>query len=233
MAVRRGVGRRARPRGCRLPADVDCTSVGLAVLAAAGAVTPAVLHRGLQRIAANTDRDGVIEVYLDPEPERAGIIDPVVCANALYLLAMYERDHEAEPTREFLHHALVSGACIRGTRYYPSEDTLLCRVARLVRAYPDRYEQIRKPLVSRLRQRLGISSQPLEIAQRIIPGSQLGLPVVRDRQRLCHSQLPDGSWPIDAYFRYGRSRIYFGSEVLSTAFCVRALDGPAPAMRSV
>ncbi len=207
-----------------LPADVDCASVGLAILARAGRISPAVLTTGLDRILANTNRDGIIEVYIDPSADRRGILDPVVCANALYLATMRDRDREAAKTNDYVYRMLEEQSCAQGTRYYPSEDTFLCRIARLVKDYPVRFARFREPLQRRLTRRMGTTSSPLEMAQRIIAASRLDLPVATEKQRLAMLQTADGSWPADGYFRYGRSRIFFGSKALTTAFALRALD---------
>ncbi len=209
----------------RLAADVDCTSVACAVLGKVGALSAPALHAGIESVLSNTNDDGIIEVYIDPDTDRSGIVDPVVCANALYLISMYERDAEAVATKEFLYRTLARGDCVRGTRYYPSEDTFLCRLARLVCEFPDRYSEFRRLLVERLSQRMGASRYPLELAQRIICASRLSLPLADEVRLLVSLQAPDGSFPPDAYFRYGRRQVFFGSRVLTTAFCLRALDG--------
>lgn len=205
----------------RLPADVDCTALGLLTLRRAGLLTPAVAELGLRKVVANTDADGVICVYVDAEPERRNLRDPVVCANALQWIHHQDWGVRARATEDFVWQALVAGRCAEGTRYYPSEATFWFRVAQLVDAFPH-FERFRAPLVERLGPSHD-SGHLLEVAHRALARAHLGLPCRAEIERLRSEQRPDGSWAPDAYYRYGRSEIYFGSTVLSTSFCLWAL----------
>jgi hypothetical protein len=82
-----------------------------------------------------------------------------------------------------------------------------------------------KPLCSELRKSMSTTLYPLELAQRIITLSLLDIPAPEEVQQLARLQNPDGSWPADGFFHYGRTKIYFGSRALTTAFALKAIYG--------
>ena len=209
----------------RLPADIDCTSVGLTLLSQTGMLSSQDLESGIRIILNNVNENGVIEVYINPGSDRRGIVDPVVCANAMYLLALYGVQEEAEATNHFLLQVLQDERYAKGTRYYPSRATILHRFARLVHRFPVRYGMLYDPLCRELRKCMGTSYYPLDLAQRIITASLLGMASRAEQQQLARLQNADGSWPADGFFRYGRTKIYFGSRALTTAFALKALYG--------
>ena len=57
----------------------------------------------------------------------------------------------------------------------------------------------------------------------VLAARRLGVSNELDRERLVARRLPDGSWPAEGWFCYGRSRQWFGSSALSTAFAIAAL----------
>jgi hypothetical protein len=213
----------------RLPADADTTAMGLSVLLQAGAPVTERAHRTLDRILANTNSQGVVETYFDPTGERAGIIDPVVCVNVLYLAHQLGRERELVATLDYVHQTIVDGSYLAGTRYYHSPDTFLYFAARLVRQFPQVHWVLFRPLRAALRDRQATTSHPLDLAQRVIAANWLGLPLGLDgadeSRELVESQELDGCWPSDSMFRYGRKQIYFGSRALTSAFAIRALQG--------
>lgn len=206
----------------QLPADADCTALGLSVLLRGGAPVTERAHRGLDRIVANTNSDGVIETYFDATGERSGIVDPVVCVNALYLAYRLGREAEVEPTLEYVRQVLVERSFTKGTRYYHSPDTFLYFAARLVRRFPVLHGKLLKPLREALVERQGATEFPLDVAQRVIAARWLRVPS-NESVRLVELQDADGCWPADSLFRYGRKRIYFGSRALTAAFALCAI----------
>lgn len=209
----------------RLPADADCTALGLSVMLRAGALVTARAHRALDRILANTNDQGVVETYFDPSGERAGIVDPVVCVNVLYLAHQLGRERECLATLDYVHQTIIDGSYLKGTRYYHSPDTFLYFAARLVRRFPQVHWVLLRPLRDALRARQDSTNHPLDLGQRVIAAKWLGLAHADESRELTELQEDDGCWPSDSMFRYGRKRIYFGSRVLATAFAVRALTG--------
>lgn len=211
----------------RLPADADCTALGLSVLLRVGTPVHEVAHRALDRIAQNRNEAGVVETYFDPTGERDGIVDPVVCCNVLYLAHQLGREHEFVETVEYVAAVLEDGRYLEGTRYYPSPETFLYFLGRIVTDFP--YSALTELVGARLRrvvaERIATSDSVLDLAQRSLLCRWLGIPSDHERVRLEGLQESPGSWPADALFQYGRTERYFGSGSLSTAFAVAAIHG--------
>lgn len=205
-----------------LPADADCTAIAASLLLrAGGAEGPA--RRALDLILANVGEGGVIATYFDASGERAGILDPVVCANALYLAHQLGRGAEAAPTAAYLRRFLVEEGYLEGTRYYPAPETFLYFLGRLVFAFPGPCAALREPLRRAVEALPRTTRHPIDLAQRILLRRACGLPTGAEAALLRHLQGDDGAWPADSLFRYGRRSIYFGSAALSTAFAAAAL----------
>lgn len=209
----------------RLPADADCTALGLSVLLRAGAMVTERAHAALDLIAKNVNSEGVIETYFDPTGERAGIVDPVVCANVLYLAHQLGRGDEFQPTLSYLREVLVNRQFRQGTRYYHSPDTFLYFTARFVRRFHQVHGLLLTPLREALRERQCSSNHTIDLAQRVIAAQWIREDDAGEGQLLLNRQERDGCWPADSLFHYGRKKIYFGSRVLATAFALRAVRG--------
>lgn len=211
----------------KLPADADCTAVGLSVLLRGGVSGERVrktAHRSLQRILTNVNADGVVETYFDPTGERAGIIDAVVCCNVLFLAHQLGRGTEAKATLDYVHRVLVEESYLEGTRYYHSPDTFLYFLGRLVHHFPETGDLLREPLEAAIRKRLGISNDTIDVAQRVLLCAWFGIDDEGESERLMDLRQGDGCWPVDALFRYGRKKVYFGSKIMATAFAMGGLD---------
>lgn len=213
----------------RLPADADCTAVGLSVLLRGGVSRSRIeprAHQALDRILANVNEQGVVETYFDPTGERSGIVDPVVCCNVLFLAYTLGRGQEPAvlATLEYVHRVLVEEAFVDGTRYYHSPDTFLYFLGRVVHFFPEETgEVLREGLEAAVRKRLGIGEHTLDIAQRAILCAWFDLDDEGECDRLRAMREGNGLWPTDALFRYGRKKVYFGSQVMTAAFVMGAL----------
>lgn len=208
----------------RLPADADCTALGLSVMLRSGLRVWDTAHRALDRILGNANADKVVETYFDPTGERDGIIDPVVCVNVAFLALQLGRSEEIEPTLEYVHRVLVEESYLEGSRYYHSPDTFLYFLGRLVHHFPQTRERLLEPLRHAVKKRLRLSSDSLDVAQRALLCAWLEIDDDRgELDALIALREVDGCWPSDALFRYGRKKVYFGSRVMSTAFAIRAL----------
>lgn len=203
----------------RLPADVDCTAVAYLVMLDTGRCVEADAHRALDRIAANVDARGVVATYFEPDGERAGIVDAVVCINAIRLADRLGRLGDVHASWDHVREVLATGAYLAGTRYYPSPDAFLDGLARLVDLPAAPRSELRSAIVARL----GASEHPLDLAQRVTSARRVGVDATADRERLAAQARPDGTWPADGWFCYGRSRHWFGSAALTTAFALGAL----------
>jgi hypothetical protein len=212
-----------------LPADVDCTALALVALAREQVLDERQRERVLSAIIDNQNAAGVIRVYFGADPDRCKIVDPVVTANALYAINQERRVREATPSERFVLSTLRSHTADPHSRYYPSPDTFLWAVSRLVSAFPVRYKAWRRLLAATIEQRPICHQLLIEKAQWAIAARLLGVCPERVEQalaELCSTQRDDGSWPAQALYRYGRKSVYFGSPVLTTIFALRALLGP-------
>ncbi|MCH9686665.1 MAG: hypothetical protein K0V04_34855, partial [Deltaproteobacteria bacterium] len=152
----------------RLPADADCTALGLSVLLRGGVRVRDAANRALDRILANVSEDGVVETYFDPTGERDGIVDAVVCANVLFLAHQLGRADELAPTLEHVRRVLTEGLYADGTRYYHSPDAFLYFVGRVVHHFPQTRDVLLSPLCKAVRERIGVSSDTIDVAQRVL-----------------------------------------------------------------
>lgn len=201
----------------RLPADADCTALAYLLVLSAGLDLEAQAHRAFDTIAANTGCDGVVATYFERSGERAGIIDAVVAANVVRLAVRLGRTDEVRATTAFLDGLVRDRSYLDGSRYYPSPDCLLYSLA-LGRPVPGLREAIAA--------RMGASAGAIDLAQRILAARRVGLVNAADRDRLIALADADGTWPAEGWFCYGRSRRWFGSRALSTAFALAALAVP-------
>lgn len=207
----------------RLPADADCTALGLSVLLLNGAPVWQRAHLALDHIIANVGERGVVETYFGAEG-RTGIIDPVVCANVLVLAHLLGREDEVWPTMTYVRDVLVESTYEQGTRYYHGPDTFLYFLGRLVRLFPATHGMLLEPLRQAIRDRQGATAHPIDLAQRSIIARWVGIDHADELETLVGLLEDDGVWGGDSLFRYGRKKIYFGSRVLSTAFALAALS---------
>lgn len=205
-----------------LPADVDCTAVGLSLLYETERVDRDLVNRSVDRMLENTDEAGVIKVYFPPCGDRQ-YVDPVVCVNALYLFALVGREDEARPTFDFIRHFASSGEYLEGTRYYPSPDVFLYFLSRFVERFPSADEALKNLLCRRICDRLETPQSPLDLAIRVMLAGKMGITNDGEREQLLAAQGSDGAWPAGSFFRFGKRRGFFGSRELTTAFAVKSL----------
>lgn len=201
----------------RLPADADCTALAYLLALRAGLDLDAQAHKAFDRIAANVDQHGVVATYFDGSAERAGIIDAVVAANVVRLAVRLGRTDEVLATSAFLDGLVRDKSYLDGSRYYPSPDCLLYSLA-LGRPVPGLREAIAA--------RIGASDATIDLAQRVLAARCVGLANTADRDRLRAQADATGTWAAEGWFCYGRSRRWFGSRALSTAFALAAMAVP-------
>src|SRR5690606_2561981 len=107
--------------------------------------------------------------------------------------------------------------------YYPSGDTFLYFLSRLLRDFERLQQDFLEPLHAVLVRRFGQEGCALSRATRVAAADNVGLFDPDDLAWIAAAQRPDGSWPPGAFFKYGRASRYFGSEAVTTAFALRAL----------
>jgi hypothetical protein len=210
-----------------LPPDVDCTAYGAAVLVKHGKLTNLQIQEIVKRILGNVNEAGIIQVYFEPRGSREGRLDPAVCANALCFLNIVGQGEAAKRSEDYVYQTLQNRSYLEGTRYYPSPDTFLFFVTRMVESsyrLRDRFEPLLK---ERIVERLGQTEYPLDCALRVIASRMMGVEAPQDITTLLSQQTDLGNFPADIFFKCGTDSWNFGSEALTTAFAIVALD-PSP-----
>lgn len=206
-----------------LPFDADTTAWALDTLYALHAITLQEIQEEVSRMVENTDTEGVIQIYYEPEKQQhSQRIDEVALANILNIIYLCNMEEYARPTEERVLGFLESGEYLIGSRYYPSPDTFLYFLSRLLK-YPRTHKLLNKVLTGATLDRIGKTGSPLDAAMRITTCLELGLDNEQDLQTLISGQESNGSWKAEALYRYGTKEIYFGSKEITTAFALEAL----------
>ncbi|PTB36219.1 hypothetical protein M441DRAFT_151448 [Trichoderma asperellum CBS 433.97] len=201
------------------PDDVDTTALALLKLD----VPDVVKHKCMDDILENRNSDGLVYCYFDSSRPR---IDPFISANVLRLFYANGRGGELTAIRQFVEDMLRTTAFQHATRYYHLPDFFLYYVSDLCANNPTAGELdlIRKLLCLRLQDRMGSSKDSPSAAFRLIASNNMNMVNGRDEAILLDSQNVDGRWTGWLY-RYGSSGILIGSDGLTTALAVNALEG--------
>ena len=220
-----------------LPPDLDSTSLCALVV---GSHPWIALGRNITRMLANRDADGRFMTWVleQDEPDVAPSFrieaDPVVNANVIAYLGDRAETNAAQ---QWLH-SLIADDRIEGTsKWYPSTVAIYYAISRTVVRTSPSLDQLRPLLAERI---LGLAGEdgefgnPLETAQAMSAlynvGSLDSVDASRETARLLDAQRDDGSWPEllafgDATLRWGLiGQIGHGSESVTTAFCIEALE---------
>lgn len=200
--------------------DTDTNSLGYSVLLENDRVTSESANRILDSILAHRDDNEIIRVWLSKE--RVNHSDHVVGANALYFANLLDRGDELRKTEDWLITILDSRQYLEGSRYYPSPDSFLYLLGRLIK-FPALEEKLKIKLEEHLQQRIGKTEYPLDLAMRVVLADSLGVKNDGERQKLLKLQNQDGSWPADALYRQGKKAVFYSNKSLPTAFALRAL----------
>ena len=119
---------------------------------------------------------------------------------------------------------LRTHAFLHGSHYYKHPDWMLYYLASLCSKHsnPELIE-VRSLVCARLQERMGFDrDQALAAALRLVACNTLGLQNPRDQEILLELQQEDGNW--DGWlYSFGRTKNYFGSKGVVTAFAVHAL----------
>ena len=220
-----------------LPQDLDSTMLCSLVIENHPWI---LLGRNIPRILANRDEKGRFTTWVleDDEPNIVSRFrleaDPVVNANVIAYLGDRTETKDAQRWLE----ALISEGELEGSsKWYPDAVTIYYAISRaMVRAQPA-LDQIRPVLADRI---LGLCDEQggfgniLQTAQAVSAlynvGSLERLDAKREVDGFITSQRKDGSWPEllafgDQSLKWGTvGRIGHGSEAVTSAFCVEALE---------
>ena len=220
-----------------LPQDLDSTALCSLVI---GTHPWILLGRNVPRILANRDEEGCFTTWVleDDEPDVVSRFrieaDPVVNANVIAYLG----DHpDTRNARRWLEALVTEGNLEGSSKWYPDEAAICYAIARAaVRARPalDRLRPILADRVLGLRDDNGDFGNILQTAQAVSAlyylGCLDGIDAKRLVERFAGSQHEDGSWPEllafgDQTLKWGTvGQIGHGSEAVTTAFCIEALE---------
>ncbi len=220
-----------------LPQDLDSTALCSLVIDTHPWI---FLGRNVPRILANRDEEGRFMTWVleGDEPDVVSRFrieaDPVVNANVIACLGDCPETRDAQRWLE----ALITDAKLKGSsKWYPDEVAIYYATARaMLRARPalDRLRPILADRILGLRDDKGAFGNVLQAAQAVSALSSVGglerIDAKREVERFTSSQHEDGSWPEllafgDQTVKWGTfGQIGHGSEAVTTAFCIEALE---------
>ena len=220
-----------------LPQDLDSTALCSLVI---GTHPWVLLGRNIPRILANRDEEGRFMTWVldDDEPDVVSRFrleaDPVVNANVIAYLGDCPETRDAQRWLE----ALITDTKLKGSsKWYPDEVAIYYATARAVMRTQPALDRLRPILADRilgLRDDKGDFGNVLQTAQAVSALDNAGrldsIDAKRQVERFTSSQREDGSWPEllafgDQTLKWGTvGRIGHGSEAVTSAFCIEALE---------
>ena len=220
-----------------LPRDLDSTALCSLVI---GNHPWIFLGRNVPHILANRDEEGRFATWVltADEPDVAAPFrieaDPVVNANVIAYLG--DRP-ETEDAQRWLETLIAEGSVEGSSKWYPHTVTIYYATTRAmtrVRPALDRLRPIIAERILGLRNEEGEFGNILQTAQAAAALYNIGSLESIDAKRLVESflssQREDGSWPEllafgDQSLKWGAiGRIGHGSEAVTSAFCIEALE---------
>ena len=220
-----------------LPQDLDSTTLCSLVI---GGHPWIFLGRNVRRILENRDEEGRFLTWMLAEDEPDVVsrfrieADPVVNANVIAYLG----DHtETRSAQRWLESLIAEGDLEGSSKWYPDAVTIYYATTRaMVRAEPA-LRQLRSTLADRilsLCDKHGRFGNILQAAQAVSALYNIGvldsIDVHREVEGFLELQRDDGSWPEllafgDQSLKWGLiGQIGHGSEAVTSAFCVEALE---------
>ena len=220
-----------------LPQDLDSTALCSLVL---GTHPWILLGRNVPPVLANRDEEGrfMTWVLADDEPNVVSTFrieaDPVVNANVIAYLG----DHpETEDAQRWLEALIAEGNLEGSSKWYPDAVAIYYATTRaMMRARPalDRLRPILVDRILSLRDEQGQFGNVLQTAQAVSALYNIGglerSDATRHVEKFIAAQHEDGSWPEllafgDQSLKWGVfGQIGHGSEAVTTAFCIEALE---------
>ncbi|MGA8164807.1 MAG: histidine phosphatase family protein [Waddliaceae bacterium] len=206
-----------------LPPDVDDTALAMVVLLKHRRVKMSMARQAADAIIKNVDEKGVIQTYFPPRDRRDRRVDPSVCANALRFIYQMGRGDECRTTENYLFSFLENLSPDEGTLYY-SKETFFYFMWEALKASDSLKNRFENLFADRLTERFGTSSNPIDLACRVLVSFEMGIPKHKELECLQDLHQADGSWPVDVAYTGSRKNLYWGSQMVTTAFALRALD---------
>ena len=228
-----------------LPQDLDSTTLCSLVI---GNHPWVLLERNVPRILANRDGEGRFMTWIleGDEPDVVSRFrieaDPVVNANVIAWLGDRSETRDAQRWLEAL---IAEGDLTDASKWYPDEIAICYAIARAVRRVAPALDRLRPILADRvlgLRDEQGDFGNVLRTAQAVSALSDAGclerIDAKRQTRRILGMQREDGSWPEllafgDQSLKFGAAgQIGHGSESVTTAFCIEALERSVAFLRT-
>ena len=228
-----------------LPQDLDSTALCSLVV---GNHPWVLLERNVPRILANRDGEGLFMTWMleGDEPDVVSRFrieaDPVVNANVIAWLGDRPETRDAQ---RWLEAMITEGDLKDVSKWYPDEIAVCYAIARAVRRVAPALDRLRPVLADRV---LGLADEEggfgnvLLTAQAVSTLSDAGclgsIDAKRQMRRILGSQREDGSWPEllafgDQSLKFGAvGQIGHGSEAVTTAFCIEALERSVAFLRT-
>ena len=220
-----------------LPQDLDSTALCSLVL---GTHPWILLGRNVLPMLANRDEEGrfMTWVLAEDEPNVVATFrieaDPVVNANVIAYLG----DHpETEAAQRWLEALIAEGKLEGSSKWYPDTVSIYYATTRAMRRGQPALDRLSPILVDRilgLRDEQGQFGNVLQTAQAISALYNIGglehMNAAREVEMFISAQHEDGGWPEllafgDQSLKWGVfGQIGHGSEALTTAFCIEALE---------
>ena len=228
-----------------LPQDLDSTALCSLVL---GTHPWILLGRNVPPMLANRDEQGrfMTWVLAEDEPDVVSTFrieaDPVVNANVIAYLG----DHrETEDAQRWLEALITEGNLEGSSKWYPDTISIYYAITRAMSRTQPALDRLGPLIVDRIlssRDEQAQFGNILQTAQAIsalynIDGLEC-IDATRQLERLMDAQHEDGSWPEllafgDQSLKWGVfGQIGHGSEAVTTAFCIEALERLVEVLRA-
>ncbi|MXY64370.1 MAG: hypothetical protein F4206_15815 [Gammaproteobacteria bacterium] len=220
-----------------LPQDLDSTTVCSLVI---GSHPWVFLGRNVPRILANRDDNGCFKTWMleEDEPDVVSSFrieaDPVVNANVIAYLGDHPETRDAQRWLEAL---IIEDRLKDSSKWYPDTVTIYYATTRAMMCAEPALDSLRPILADRILDLGGGKGEFGNLLQTAQAVSALynidrleSIDVKRQVERIIGSQREDGSWPEllafgDQSLRWGAfGQIGHGSESVTTAFCIEALE---------
>ena len=227
-----------------LPQDLDSTALCSLFV---GNHPWILLGRNVRRILENRDKKGCFSTWVLEEDEPNVVSrfriesDPVVNANVIAYLGDRPETRDAQRWLESL---IIEGSLEGSSKWYPDTAAICYAIARAVIRVQPALDQLRPILADRvlgLGDKNGGFGNVLQTAQAVSAlynlGSLESVDAKHQVEALIDSQREDGSWPEllafgDQLLKWGAvGRIGHGSESVTSAFCVEALERLVESLR--
>ncbi len=220
-----------------LPPDLDSTALCSLVIATHPWI---FLERNLPRILANRDEAGRFTTWALAEDEPDVVsrfrieADPVVNANVIAYLG--DRPETADAQR-WLETLVAEDGVDGSSKWYPDAVAIYYAIARAMVRAPTALERLRPILADRILELHAgkggfgnILQTALAVSALYNTGSLERIDAKCETERIMSSQREDGSWPEllafgDQELKWGTvGQIGHGSEAVTSAFCIEALE---------